>query len=115
MTRGQVERPRATIPDPAEQPTLSAEEAFRLLGCGRTSGYEMIRRDEFPVPVLHLGRVIRIPTAPLLEPLCRLGVARDAPGRERGSWAALASAAPTLPDRGPQEVRPQSAKRRETM
>ncbi len=67
MTRGQVERPRATIPDPAEQPTLSAEEAFRLLGCGRTSGYEMIRRDEFPVPVLHLGRVIRIPTAPLLE------------------------------------------------
>jgi predicted DNA-binding transcriptional regulator AlpA len=58
---------RAAIPDPATRPTIKPEEAFRLLGCGRTSGYEMIRQGTFPVPVLRLGRTIKIPTAPLLE------------------------------------------------
>jgi hypothetical protein len=48
-------------------PTLPAEQAFKLLGCGRTSGYAAIRSGDFPVPVLKIGRVIRIPTRPLLE------------------------------------------------
>jgi predicted DNA-binding transcriptional regulator AlpA len=58
---------RATIPDPKVRPTIKAEEAFALLGCGRSNGYEMIRSGTFPVPVLRLGQRIRIPTAPLLE------------------------------------------------
>ena len=29
-------------------PTLKPEEAFALIGVGRTAGYEMIRRDEIP-------------------------------------------------------------------
>jgi predicted DNA-binding transcriptional regulator AlpA len=57
------------IPDPSTQPTLTAEEAFRLLDCGRTSGYQQIREGTFPVPVLRLGRKIRVPTAKLLEAL----------------------------------------------
>jgi predicted DNA-binding transcriptional regulator AlpA len=60
-------RARMAIPDPEERPTISAEEAFVLLGCGRTSGYDMLRAETFPVPVLRLGHKIRIPTAPLLE------------------------------------------------
>jgi predicted DNA-binding transcriptional regulator AlpA len=55
------------LPDPAQRPTISAQEAFRLLGCGRTNGYEMIRQGTFPVQVLRLGRVIRVPTARLLD------------------------------------------------
>jgi len=60
---------RTAIPDPEVRPTIKPEEAFALLGCGRTNGYEMIRAATFPVPVLRLGRTIRIPTAPLLEVL----------------------------------------------
>jgi predicted DNA-binding transcriptional regulator AlpA len=55
------------IPDPEVRPTIKPQEAFRLLGCGQTNGYEQIRQGTFPVPVLRLGRVIKIPTAPLLE------------------------------------------------
>jgi excisionase family DNA binding protein len=39
--------------------TYTVEEAARLLGCGRQLAYELIRRDEFPVPVIRLGRVER--------------------------------------------------------
>jgi hypothetical protein len=60
-------RKRLTIPDPTLRPTIKPEEAFALLGCGRSSGYEQIRQGAFPVPVLRLGYKIRIPTAPLLE------------------------------------------------
>jgi hypothetical protein len=50
-------------------PAVPAETAFKLLGCGRTSGYQQIRDGSFPVPVLRLGRVIRVPTLPLLKAL----------------------------------------------
>ncbi len=58
---------KSKIPDPAERPTLKAEEAFALLGLGKWAGYELIRQGGFPVPVLRLGYKIKIPTAPLLE------------------------------------------------
>lgn len=48
-------------------PTLSVPEACELLGISTWMGYELIRRDEFPVPVLRLGRRIRIPRAPLMD------------------------------------------------
>jgi hypothetical protein len=41
--------------------------AARIVGVGRTAAYELIRTERWPTPVLHLGRLIRIPTAPLLE------------------------------------------------
>jgi hypothetical protein len=50
-------------------PTLPAEQAFKLLGCGRTSGYQQIRDGRLPVRVLRLGRRIRVPTADLLKVL----------------------------------------------
>ena len=41
--------------------------AAAILGFGRTAAYELIRVGEWPTPVLRLGKLIRIRTAPLLE------------------------------------------------
>jgi predicted DNA-binding transcriptional regulator AlpA len=41
--------------------------AAAVLGIGRTAAYELIRTDAWPTPVLRLGKLIRIPTASLLE------------------------------------------------
>jgi excisionase family DNA binding protein len=47
-------------------PAIDIPTAAQVLGVGRSSAYELIRRNEWPTPVLRLGRVIRIPRAPLL-------------------------------------------------
>lgn len=67
--RGRVQvSARTTLADAARLPaSLSLIEAAALLGIGRTHAYNLEAAGEFPVPVLHLGRVIRVPTAPLLE------------------------------------------------
>lgn len=41
--------------------------AAAVLGVGRSCAYEMVRTGDWPTPVLRLGRLIRVPTAPLLE------------------------------------------------
>ncbi|CAN5829539.1 hypothetical protein BH23ACT2_BH23ACT2_07320 [soil metagenome] len=48
-------------------PTLTMAEACELLGISRWTGYELVKRGEFPVPLVRLGRTIRIPTQPLLD------------------------------------------------
>ena len=55
--------------------TCSIEEAASVLGIGRTLGYELARRGEFPVRILRLGRLYRVPLADL-ERL--LGATNDA-------------------------------------
>lgn len=61
----------ATVLSPKEvqslPPVLDVPTAGRLLGLGRAASYELVRRGEFPSPVLHLGRQLRVPTAPLLQ------------------------------------------------
>jgi hypothetical protein len=47
--------------------------AAGVLGIGRTCAYELVRTGAWPTPVLRIGRLIRIPTAPLLD---LLGVER---------------------------------------
>jgi len=51
-----------TLPTVVDVPTAAA-----LLGVGRTAAYELIRSGDWPTPVLRLGKLIRIPTAPLLD------------------------------------------------
>lgn len=46
---------------------IDVATAAALLGVGRTAAYELIRTKRWPTPVLHLGKLIRIPTKPLLE------------------------------------------------
>ena len=49
------------LPSVVDVPTAAA-----ILGIGRTAAYELIRTKRWPTPVLRLGKLIRIPTAPLL-------------------------------------------------
>jgi hypothetical protein len=41
--------------------------AAEVFGLGRSCAYEMVRTGEWPTPVLRFGKLIRVPTAPLLE------------------------------------------------
>jgi predicted DNA-binding transcriptional regulator AlpA len=41
--------------------------AARVMGMGRTAAYELIRVGGWPTPVFRLGKLIRIPTAPMLD------------------------------------------------
>lgn len=50
--------------------------AAKVLGLSRTAAYELIRLGEWPTPVFRLGKLIRIPTAPMLE---LLGLSSQAP------------------------------------
>jgi hypothetical protein len=69
-----------TLAEVADLPTvLDLATAARLLGIGRTAAYQMVGAGTLPVPVLRLGTLIRIPTAPLLR-LLGLPVP-DAPAR----------------------------------
>ncbi len=46
---------------------LDLATAAAVLGIGRTCAYELVRTGAWPTKVLRIGRLIRIPTAPLLE------------------------------------------------
>ena len=48
-------------------PVVDVVTAAAILGIGRTAAYELIRTGTCPTPVLRLGKLIRIPTGPLLE------------------------------------------------
>lgn len=48
-------------------PVVDVATAAAVLGVGRTAAYELIRVGRWPTPVLRLGKLIRIPTAPLLD------------------------------------------------
>jgi excisionase family DNA binding protein len=46
---------------------LDLPDAARLLGVGRTFAYQLVRDGQWPTPVIRVGRLIKIPTRPLLE------------------------------------------------
>jgi excisionase family DNA binding protein len=46
---------------------LDVPEAARMLGIGRTLAYELVRTGEWPTPVVRVGRLIKIPSGPLIE------------------------------------------------
>lgn len=52
---------------------LDVPAAARLLGVGRTLAYELIRGGRWPTPVIRVGRLIRIPSGPILELLATGG------------------------------------------
>jgi hypothetical protein len=55
-------RRRASLPA-----VLDVPEAARLLGIGRTLAYELVRTNQWPTPIIRVGRLIKIPSGPLLE------------------------------------------------
>ena len=56
-----------TVEPAALPPMLTVPQAARVLGIGRTFAYELVRTNAWPRPVIRAGRLIKIPTAPLLE------------------------------------------------
>ena len=57
---------------------IDVPTAADVLGVGKTAAYELIRCGEWPTPFFRLGKLIRIPTAPLLT---LLGVETEPQGR----------------------------------
>ncbi len=59
----------ATRVDPAAPlpAVLDLTRAAALLGVGRTTAYKLVHDGQWPTPVLRLGRLIKIPSQPLVE------------------------------------------------
>ena len=53
------------VPDPADRPTITVDEAAAALGIGRATAYEAVRRGE--IPSIRLGRRIVVPTAAIVR------------------------------------------------
>jgi predicted DNA-binding transcriptional regulator AlpA len=71
------------INDP--RPFVSADEAFAFLGIDRTTGYRAILENTFPVPVIRVGRIYRVPAVPLRRLLDAADVVVD--GADDGRYS----------------------------
>jgi hypothetical protein len=49
--------------------TVDVPTAGRAFGIGRDESYQLARQGHFPVPVLHLGRYLRVTRAAVLSAL----------------------------------------------
>jgi hypothetical protein len=52
------------LPDGSARRTYDADEAFALMGMPRSTGFDLIKRGQFPIPVIKAGRRIYIPKEP---------------------------------------------------
>jgi hypothetical protein len=48
-------------------PVVDGADHGAILGIGRTAAYELIRAGAWPTPILRLGKLIRVPSPPLLD------------------------------------------------
>ena len=65
--------------------TVDVPTAARALGLGRSTAYELARRDEFPCRVLRIGSSYRVPTADLMRVLgIEPPIPEEALGEPRG-------------------------------
>lgn len=48
-------------------PVIDIPTASRVLGLGRSAAYELVRTGQWPTPILRLGRLIKVPSQPLLK------------------------------------------------
>ena len=56
-----------TSKDDASPAMLTVCQAAEILGVGRTLAYALIKADAWPTPVVRVGRLIKIPAAPLRQ------------------------------------------------
>ncbi len=57
--------PNDDAPRPLASRTVPIQAAFKELGVGRTAGYEAVRRGDFPVSVIKVGRKLVVSRAAL--------------------------------------------------
>jgi hypothetical protein len=81
---------RLTIADIADLPTVDVRTAGQVLGIGRDAAYAAAARGE--IPVLRLGRSLRVPTPKLLE---MLGVSSPTNSEGEPGSSPIASATST--------------------
>ena len=62
--REQVQEARGGVNLPA---ALTVKQTARLWNCSAAAIYDSIQRGDCPVPVLRIGRVIRLPRSAVLE------------------------------------------------
>lgn len=61
--RGARDNYTPSNPNSATLPVvLDVPQAARLLGIGRTLAYELVRTNQWPTPVIRVGRLIKIPS-----------------------------------------------------
>jgi predicted DNA-binding transcriptional regulator AlpA len=48
-------------------PTIDIETAAKVIGIGRTLAYELAKSNQFPCPVLRVGRRYVVPTSGLVR------------------------------------------------
>ena len=48
-------------------PVLDVPTAAKVLGIGRSLAYDLVRRGDWPTPVLHVGKLIKLPREPLIR------------------------------------------------
>jgi hypothetical protein len=81
---------RGTLGEHADLPAvLDLQAAAKMLGVGRTTAYRLVHDDQWPTPVLRLGRLIKIPTRPLLELLAGTWTPPDVAASVSGGMTAL--------------------------
>jgi predicted DNA-binding transcriptional regulator AlpA len=52
---------------PAVAAVVDVPTAASMLGIGRTLAYHLVRTGQWPTPLIRVGRLIKVPTRPLLE------------------------------------------------
>lgn len=78
-------------------PVLDLPQAAAMLGLGRTTAYRLVAEQRWPTPVLRLGRLIKIPSQPLLEllrgawPPAMIGIERSTRAAPRTSTRSAVS------------------------
>jgi len=70
------------IPNISESPTVSLIAAGKALGIGRTSTYAMLRRGDFPLPIVGTKGKHRVPTAALRR-ILELDLEENRPAAEK--------------------------------
>lgn len=48
-------------------PVLDVPTAAHILGIGRSLAYDLVRHGTWPTPVVRVGKLIKIPTQPLVK------------------------------------------------
>ena len=82
-------------------PMLDLPTAAALLGISRATVYRLAAKDDLPVPVVPVGRSLRVPTGPLLALLGLTPGPGAATAAERGIGAPNAGGAAAPADTAP--------------
>jgi excisionase family DNA binding protein len=90
LTSSRAAAQAGLAPDAPLPSVLDLPQAAKLLGLGRTTAYRLVHDQQWPTPVLRLGRLIKIPTQPLLDLLA--GAPRNPPDVEDDAGDATAFA-----------------------